>query len=270
MPQVLATAGLFIALISLLFTLQCWIANSYRPDRAIRLLGYSTLCAAIGVPLVLIRPPVPEIVAISAGNALNFLALGLSWQAAACIFNRKRSPLWLLAIPGVWLALCLSPWFLLHRDDRIIIGTALASILVTLTVFELMREPVQTSAHRALRVIGPCHLICAIGGTVSVIRPALIPWETVVIFGMPFETLAYIVLWSGLTLTLIAEKAIITEQERAMHDELSGALNRRGFWVATKALKDPTILLLTLTISNASMIRWDTPQGMPSSSASPL
>jgi diguanylate cyclase (GGDEF)-like protein len=53
------------------------------------------------------------------------------------------------------------------------------------------------------------------------------------------ETLARVVLWPGLGLIMVLEMA-------TLRDELSGVLNRRGFWRAAERLDNRTILLFDI------------------------
>jgi diguanylate cyclase (GGDEF)-like protein len=237
--------GPSIAFVCLLITFLCNVAYQYHPEPALRLLGLGSFSGAVGIPLVMIRPPVPELISITLGNSLVLLALALFWQATTRLYGRKLSRLGLAAPIGLWLALCAIGPFRHALDLRVEIAMSLAMVLVYLALRQLAVVPWETRTHRPLFVIGGFHFACCgLRGLLTAFPVAGL--ESVASSVIPFEMLAYVILWPGLMLTLVAERAVLQARAMALVDDMTGAMNRRGFWQAAETLRQRGVLLFDL------------------------
>lgn len=246
MPIASLSPGPFIALVCLLITVLCHAARQYHPEPALRLLGMGTFAGAIGLPLVMMRPPVPEWIAIPIGNSIVLLALALFWQATMRLYGRPLFR-WGLAAPVLlWLGLCAFGWFRHSLALRVEIAMAMVAGLVFLPLCRLARPPRETRTQLALLVIGGVHVVCSAVRGLLTAMPGLFPWEGLVNAAIPFEMLSYVVLWPGLMLILVAERAMRQARTMAFQDDMTGVLNRRGFWQAAEALPRRGVLLFDI------------------------
>ena len=181
-----------------------------------------------------------------AGMALHLLAGSLAWRATALIFGRRLPLLWLALPPLLWLGLCLVPGFDASVPDRLLAATLIGAPLTALCMMPLLDNPRQSDPQRGLLLVGAVQLGCAVLWAVSAIWPGMLHWPWLLHAALPVEKLIYIVLWPGLSLILIAERALIAQQREALMDELTGILNRRGFWRAAAPLHRRTIVLLDI------------------------
>ncbi|MBB2203657.1 GGDEF domain-containing protein [Gluconacetobacter takamatsuzukensis] len=238
--------GPSIALVSLLIGFLCRVARHYRPDPTLRLLEIGTFAAAIGVPLVVTRPTVPDFIAIPIGNGILLFALALFWQATRQLNGRPLSCRGLAVPVLIWLACYALPQFRHSVIMRVEIAMVMAMVLVVLALRELIRLPRETRSHQMLIVVSCLHVVTCVGRVVLVGVPALAAWVPLMLATIPFEMLTYIVLWPGLMLTLVAERAILEARAAALRDDMTGVLNRRGFWQAADIVVLRGVLLFDI------------------------
>ncbi|MFW7269428.1 diguanylate cyclase [Gluconacetobacter sp. Hr-1-5] len=238
--------GPSIALVSLLVGFLCRVARQYRPEPTLRLLEIGTFAAALGIPLVVMRPLVPDFIAIPIGNALLFLALGLFWQATVRLDGKPLSRSGLAAPVVIWLSLYALPAFRHSFVMRVEVAMAMAIVLVLLALYQLIRLPRETRSHQMLIIVCALHIVSCLGRAILVGLPPLASWLPLMAATIPFEMLTYVVLWPGLMLTLVAERSILQARAAALRDDMTGALNRRGFWQMAETVPQRGILLFDI------------------------
>lgn len=246
MPISTLPAGPAIALVCLLIGFLCHVARHYRPDPALRLLEIATVTAAVGIPLVVMRPPVPDLVAVPVGNSALMFALALFWQAAAQLNGKPLFRSGLVVPVLIWLSLCALPQFRHSFVMRVEIAMGMAIALVMLALYQLIRLPRETRARQMLILVSGLHILSCVGRGILVASPSLAGWVPLMLETIPFEMLTYVVLWPGLMLTLVAERAILEARAAALRDDMTGVLNRRGFWQMADAVPERGVLLFDI------------------------
>ncbi|WP_413619443.1 diguanylate cyclase [Gluconacetobacter sacchari] len=238
--------GPSIALVSLLVGFLCRVARQYHPEPTLRLLEIGTFAAAVGIPLVVMRPQVPDVIAVPLGNGLLLLALALFWQATVRLDGKRLSWPGLAAPVVIWLGFYTLPHFRHSLVMRVEIAMAMAIVLVLLALYQLIRLPRATRSHQVL--IGVCvlHVVSCIARAILVGSPVLASWLPVMAATIPFEMLTYVVLWPGLMLMLVAERSILQARAAALRDDMTGVLNRRGFWQMAETVPQRGILLFDI------------------------
>ncbi|MBB2200180.1 GGDEF domain-containing protein [Gluconacetobacter tumulisoli] len=246
MPYASLPPGPTIALLCLLITFLGGVVRRYHPEPALHLLSLGTLIGGIGLPLVIMRPPVPECIAVPVGNGLVLLALALFWQAVMRLYGHPVSR-WRLAAPTVlWLVLCLAAPFRRSFDLRVETAMALVGVLVFLPLCQLLRVPREAKSHQALIVISSLHVVCCAVRAALTALPGLAGWQPLATTIIPFEMICYVVLWPSLLLILVTERAVLQARSMALQDEMTGVMNRRGFWQAAEALPRRGLLLFDI------------------------
>lgn len=238
--------GPSIALVSLLICFLCRVARQYRPEPTLYLLEIGTFAAAIGIPLVVMRPLVPDFIAIPIGNSLLFFALALFWQATVLLDGRPLSRSALAAPVLIWLILYMLPWFRHSFAVRVEVAMAMAIVLVLLASYELLILPRETRSHQMLLVVCGLHIVSCVVRAVLIASPSPASWVRLMIATVPFEMLTYVVLWPGLMLTLVAERGILEARAAALRDDMTGVLNRRGFWQMAEGVGQRGVLLFDI------------------------
>jgi len=185
----------------------------------------------------LISPPLPPGMA----NALLFVACGMIWSAAR-IFH-GRSVLWGTMYAGAiaWLAACLFPEFVQSAAARIVLSSVIVSGYTFLTAAELWRERRKTLLRR-----WPAIFVPILHGAVFLLPiplASLLPAERgimslasgwIALFAL--ETMLYVVGTAFIVLVLAKERSVCIYRDAASTDELTGLLNRRGFFAAAHQL----------------------------------
>ncbi|GBQ88683.1 diguanylate cyclase [Gluconacetobacter johannae DSM 13595] len=246
MPISAFPPGPTIALLCLLIAFLCGIVRRYHPEPALRLLSLGALVGAIGMPVLIMRPSVPELVAISVGDSLVLLALALFWQSVMRLYGRPLSRWGLAAAPLLWLTFCTAAPFRRSFELRVETAMVLVGALVFLPLLQLLRVPRETKSHQALIVVGSFHIACCAVRGVLTALPELVRWQSVATTIMPFEMMSYVILWPGFMLTLVAERAVLQARAMALHDDMTGVMNRRGFWQAAETLPQRGLLLFDI------------------------
>jgi GGDEF domain-containing protein len=185
----------------------------------------------------LISPPLPPGVA----NTLLFIACGMIWSAAR-IFHGRRV-LWAAMSAGAiaWLIACMVPEFALWTIGRIVLSSLIVSAYTFLTAAELWRERRKSLLRR-----WPAIFVPIMHGAVFLLPiplASLLPAERgivtlasgwIAVFAL--ETMLYVVGTAFIVLVMAKERTVRIQRDAASTDELTGILNRRGFYVAAHQL----------------------------------
>jgi len=185
----------------------------------------------------LISPPLPPGVA----NTLLFVACGMIWSAAR-IFHGRRV-LWAAMSAGAiaWLIACMVPEFALWTIGRIVLSSLIVSAYTFLTAAELWRERRKSLLRR-----WPAIFVPIMHGAVFLLPiplVSLLPAERglvtlasgwIAVFAL--ETMLYVVGTAFIVLVMAKERTVRIQRDAASTDELTGILNRRGFYVAAHQL----------------------------------
>ncbi len=221
-----------------LFLLSAWAQERIR---ALAWWGTAYLIGGFSVAIWsiegLISPPLP----VGTANALLFVACGMIWNAARLFHGRRVLWGWLFAGATVWLLACLLPEFLRWSAARIVLSSLIVSSYTFLTAAELWRERRKTLLRRWPAIFVPmlhgavflfpiplASLLPSDGGIVSLASG----WIAVFVL----ETMLYIVGTAFIVLVLAKERSVRVLRDAASVDELTGILNRRGFFAAAHQL----------------------------------
>ncbi|GBR05474.1 GGDEF domain-containing protein [Gluconacetobacter liquefaciens] len=246
MPVSTLPTGPSIALVCLLIGFLCQVARHYRRDPALLLVEMGTFAAGVGIPLVVMRPTIPDFIAIPFGNGALMFALALFWQAVAQLNGKQFSRCGLAAPVLIWLALCALPQFRHSLGMRVEIAMVMAITLVVLALWQLIRLPRETRSHQMLIIVSGLHVLSCVARGLLVALPSLARWVPLMLATIPFEMLTYVVLWPGLMLTLVAERAVLEARAAALRDDMTGLLNRRGFWQMAEHVPQRGMLLFDI------------------------
>src|SRR5215475_11023389 len=185
----------------------------------------------------LISPPLPPGMA----NALLFVACGMIWSAAR-IFH-GRPVLWVAMCAGAmaWAVACMVPDFAHWTLARIVLSSLIVSAYTFLTAAELWRERRKTLLRR-----WPAIFVPILHGAVFLFPiplASLLPAERgivtlasgwIAVFAL--ETMLYVVGTAFIVLVLAKERTVRIQRDAASTDELTGILNRRGFFASAQQL----------------------------------
>jgi diguanylate cyclase (GGDEF)-like protein len=185
----------------------------------------------------LISPPLP----LGAANTLLFVACGMIWSAAR-IFHGRRV-LWAAMSAGaiIWLIACFVPDFAQWPAARIVLSSLIVSGYTFLTAAELWRERRKTLLRR-----WPAIFVPILHGAVFLFPiplASLLPEERgivslasgwIAVFAL--EVMLYVVGTAFIVLVLAKERTVRIQKDAASTDELTGLLNRRGFFAAAHQL----------------------------------
>src|SRR5262245_4635404 len=163
------------------------------------------------------------------------------WSAAR-IFHGRRV-LWGSMFAGAiaWLAACLFPEFARWAAARIVLSSVIVASYTFLTAAELWRERRKTLLRRWPAIFVPilhgavflfpiplASLLPADGGVMSLASG----WFAVFVL----ETMLYVVGTAFIVLVLAKERSVRIHRDAASTDEMTGLLNRRGFFAAAHQL----------------------------------
>jgi diguanylate cyclase (GGDEF)-like protein len=185
----------------------------------------------------LISPPLPPGVA----NTLLFVACGMIWSAAR-IFHGRRVLLAAMSAGAIaWLIACMVPEFAYWTTGRIVLNSLIVSAYTFLTAAELWRERRKSLLRR-----WPAIFVPIMHGAVFLLPiplASLLPAERgivtlasgwIAVFAL--ETMLYVVGTAFIVLVMAKERTVRIQRDAASTDELTGILNRRGFYVAAHQL----------------------------------
>ena len=205
--------------------------------RALAWWGSAYLLGGVAVALwtveYRISPPVP----VGLPNAVLFVACGMIWNVARIFHGRRVLWTGILAGPSVWLAACMTLDALELAAARLLLSSLLVSIYTLLTAVELWRERRKTILHRWPAVFVPIlHAAVFLAPmTLAIVMPVDSDSTGVssgwfALFGL--EIMLYVVGSAFIILLLAKERTLRLHQDAAFSDELTGVLNRRGFFAA--------------------------------------
>lgn len=187
----------------------------------------------LGWPLLALRDAIPDVLSFGLGNAL--LLTGF-WLEAACVRaldtpDRLWPPAWRVQLAA--LAACLAAGAALPQpNQRVALISAAAACCFALTGLRLLRGQAPGSSMLR-RILGAMYLLlCALvawRGVVALASPDVTLYST----GLPFLAVylpLYLLLFGGSFGLLLAlkERDDQTLRQMAVHDELTGAPNRRA------------------------------------------
>jgi diguanylate cyclase (GGDEF)-like protein len=185
----------------------------------------------------LISPPLPPGMA----NTLLFIACGMIWSAARIFHGRQV--LWTAMGAGaaIWFVACMVPEFAHLTVTRIVLSSLIVSSYTFLTASELWRE-----RRRSLLRRWPAIFVPILHGAVFLFPiplASLLPADRgmvalasgwIAVFAL--ETMLYVVGTAFIVLVLAKEQTVRIQRDAASTDELTGILNRRGFYAAAAQL----------------------------------
>jgi diguanylate cyclase (GGDEF)-like protein len=141
----------------------------------------------------------------------------------------------------IWLVACMSPEFEQSVASRIVLSSLIVATYTFLTAAELWRERRKSLLRRWPAIFVPilhgavflfpiplAGLLPADGGIVSLASG----W--IAVFAL--ETMLYVVGTAFIILVLAKERTVRIQRDAASTDELTGILNRRGFFAAAQQL----------------------------------
>jgi diguanylate cyclase (GGDEF)-like protein len=237
MQTVFVVATCVTALLGL-FLLFAWIQ-----DRISALAWWGTAYLIGGLSVVIwsiegyISPPLPA----GGANALLFVACGMMWNAARVFHGRQV--LWGSMVAGavLWLFASLNPDFVQAVEARIALSSVIVSVYTFLTAAELWRE-----RRRHLMQRWPAIFVPMLHGAIflcPIPLASLMPDENgLVALAAPWialfaiEVMLYVVGTAFIILVLSKERTVRIHKNAACMDELTGLLNRRGFFAAAREL----------------------------------
>ena len=243
MPIALDVSTLFVVAICVTALLGCLLLFVWMQDRVEALAWWGIAYLVGGFSVVIwsiesqITPPLP----VGTANALLFLACGMIWNAARLFHGRPV--LWGAMATGatLWLAACLSPEFLQSPTARVLLSAAIVSTYTVLTAIELWRERRKSLLRR-----WPAIFVPLLHGAVFLFPMLLagtLPEDSGIValasgwmalFAL--EVMLYVVGMAFIVLVLSQERAMRVHRDAATTDELTGLLNRRGFFTAAREL----------------------------------
>ncbi len=221
-----------------LFLLSTWVQERIR---ALAWWGAAYLLGGFSVAIWsienLISPPLPA----GAGNALLFLACGMIWGAARIFHGRSVPWLSMTAGAAVWLTASMLAAFEQSLLARIALSSMIVSTYTFLAAAELWRERRKTVLRRWPAIFVP--LLHAAVFLLPIPLASLLPGERglvslaagwIALFVL--EAMLYVVGTAFIVLVLAKERALRIQTDAALTDDLTGVLNRRGFFAAAQEL----------------------------------
>jgi diguanylate cyclase (GGDEF)-like protein len=230
-------ATCIMALLGLLF-LSAW---SQQRVKALAWWGSAYLIGGFSVAVWSVEgsisPPLPA----GAANTLLFVACGMIWSAARLFHGRPVAWGWMLAGAAIWLAACFYPEFARWTVARIALSSLIITVYTYLTAAEWWRERRKTFPRRWLAIFVPvlhgavfllpvplASLLPSDGGMASMATG----W--IAVFAL--EVMLYVVGTAFIVLVLAKERTVRGLRDAAATDELTGLLDRRGFFGAAHDL----------------------------------
>lgn len=234
----LIVSGTCITILLGLFLLSAWAQERIR---ALAWWGSAYLLGGFSVAVWsvenLISPPLP----FGTANALLFLSCGMIWTAARIFHGRPVLCSAMAAGAAVWLAGCTLADFAQSSAARIVLSSLIVSVYTFLTAIELWRERRKSVLRR-----WPAIFVPILHGTVFLLPiplASLLPTDRglgslaggwIAIFAL--EIMLYVVGTAFIVLVLAKEQSLRAQRRAALTDELTGALNRRGFFTSAQQL----------------------------------
>jgi diguanylate cyclase (GGDEF)-like protein len=242
-PITLDVSTLFVIATCITALLGLFLLSAWAQERVRALAWWGTAYLVGGFSVAiwsaenLISPPLPP----GTANALLFIACGMIWSAARLFHGRPV--LWGAMCAGamIWLIGCMVPDFSQWAAGRIVLSSLIVSSYTFLTASELWRERRKTLLRR-----WPAIFVPILHGAVFLFPiplASLLPAERgivslasgwIAVFAL--ETMLYVVGTAFIVLVLAKERTVRIQRDAASTDDLTGILNRRGFFAAAQQL----------------------------------
>jgi diguanylate cyclase (GGDEF)-like protein len=186
-----------------------------------------------------ISPPLPA----GSASVLLFVAVGMIWSAARLFHGRRIAWGGMLLGAGAWLGACSFPAFANSAAYRVVASSLIVAIYTFLIAVELWRERRKPLIRRWPAIFvpmlhGAIFLFPMALATLSVnfggSRALATGW--VAVFAV--EVVLYVVGAAFIVLMLAKDRAVRAYKVAATTDQLSGLLNRRGFFEAAGAVME--------------------------------
>jgi diguanylate cyclase (GGDEF)-like protein len=209
--------------------------------RALAWWGTAYLLGGFSVAIWSIENAISLPLPAGSSSALLFVACGMIWSAAR-IFH-GRPVLWGAMFAGaiVWLAAYLMPEFAQRPVVRIVLSSFIVATYTFLTAAELWRERRKTSLRRWPAIFVPMMHGAVFLGPIPLanLRPsdaglAGLASGWMAVFAL--ETMLYVIGTAFIVLVLAKERTVRIQRDAASTDELTGVLNRRGFFAGAQQL----------------------------------
>ena len=243
MPIALDVSTLFVVAVCVTALLGLLLLFAWVQDRVEALAWWGTAYLVGGFSVVIwsiegqITPPLP----VGTANALLFLACGMLWNAARLFHGRPV--LWGAMATGatLWLVASMWPEFAQATTARMVLSSAIVSVYTVLTAVELWSERRKHLLRRWPAIFVPllhgAVFLCpmSLAGVVpegSGIVALASGWMAL----FALEVMLYVVGTAFIVLVLTKERAVRVHKDAASTDELTGLLNRRGFFAAAREL----------------------------------
>jgi diguanylate cyclase (GGDEF)-like protein len=231
LPTLFAVTG-FVTVIAGSLLILSWLQN--RGAASLALWGAGFLVCAIGGFLLVMRPPVPEFIAINFGNAIVMVAYGLMWAGARHFESRK---IYLTVVLGggiLWLLACRIDYFYESLSWRITLFSGLIVAYTTATAFEYWR-----ARDKELRSRWPAIVLLLMESGFFLIRTLFADhfpfpggsrgierdWIPVGLFAL----MLYDFCMPFLVINMALERLELRHRRAALIDPLTGVANRRAF-----------------------------------------
>lgn len=239
---------LSVTLLPLLMAALCAIAATQQRSRPLRSLACGSAVNAFSMPALMLGLPDP---ARLLSCALLLLSGSLYWLAVTGMMGRRgQSTLALVPSLG-WVAFIL----LIRLMTPALVGNSLLvemlsclavdALVMLLCIPPLATVPARSLSHNcmiAVITLGPV-ISCFCAATM--VWPGLVPAPWVALT-MIAATLARSILLPGLAILTAMDMATRRERRLALHDDLSGLLNRRGFFRKVSTMPDRTLMLFDI------------------------
>jgi diguanylate cyclase (GGDEF)-like protein len=242
-PMTLDVTTLFIVATCITALLGLLLLSAWAQERIRALAWWGTAYLVGGFSVAIwsiesmISPPLP----VGSANALLFLACGTMWSAARIFHGRPVLRTAMCAGAVVWLVACFVPDLAQWPAARIVLSSRIVSIYAFLTAAELWRERRKTLLRR-----WPAVFVPILHGAVFLFPIPLagaLPDDSglvslasgwIAVFAL--EIMLYVVGTAFIVLVLAKEHTVRIIKDAASTDELTGILNRRGFFAAAQQL----------------------------------
>lgn len=186
-----------------------------------------------------ISPPLPA----SSANVLLFVAVGMIWSAARLFHGRSVSWGGMLLGAGIWLAACSVPAFADSSACRVALSSVIVATYTFLIAAELWRERRKPLIRRWPAIFVPMLHGAIFLSPIVLATHWLDPQAGNTLAGgwaaiFAIEVVLYVVGAAFIVLMLAKDRAVRAYKTAAETDQLSGLLNRRGFFAAAAALME--------------------------------
>jgi diguanylate cyclase (GGDEF)-like protein len=242
-PIALDIKTMFVIATSVTAMLGVFLLFAWSRDRvrALAWWGCAYLVGGFAVALWSVEPAVAPMLPSGMSNAFLFVACGMIWNAGRLFHGRPV--LWgaMAAGPLVWLLACMYPDFVASLTARIVLSSVIISIYTYLTAMELWSE-----RRKHLMRGWPSVVVPILHGAVFL---APIPLASILpddrgavtaasgwIAVFALEVMLYLVGSAFMVLVLTKERTVRFYKVAALTDDLTGLLNRRGFYEAAEQL----------------------------------